>query len=69
MVLLNLRITYLEETLADQFVNAFLDRIQWAMLNLWDTFFSWRTAVKYLSKFELNWVSWTRMKKVEHKWQ
>ena len=35
MVLLNSRITWLEEThLTYQFVNAFLDRIQWAMLNL-----------------------------------
>ena len=35
MVLLNSRITWLEEThLTYQFVNAFLDRIRWAMLNV-----------------------------------
>ena len=37
MVLLNSWITRLEEThLTCQFVNAFLDRIWWTMLNLWD---------------------------------
>ena len=37
MVLLNSWITWLEETrLTHQFVNAFLDRTWWVMLNLWD---------------------------------
>ena len=40
MVLLKSRITWLQEThLTYQFVNVFLDRIQWAMLNLWDMLF------------------------------
>ena len=34
-------ITWLEEThLTYKFVNAFLDRIRWVMLNLWDMFFN-----------------------------
>ena len=44
MILLNSRITWLEEThLTYQFVNAFLDRIQWVMFNPWDMCL-WRTA-------------------------
>ena len=40
MVLLNSRISYLEEThLTYQFVNAFLESIQWGMFNLWDMLF------------------------------
>ena len=43
----NRRIIWLEEThLNYQFVNAFLDRIRWAMLNFWDKFFHGKVRVR-----------------------
>ena len=47
MISLNSRITWLEKThLTDEFVSAFLDRTL-----TYD--FSWRSVVKYLSKFDI----------------
>ena len=66
-------ITLSEEThLMYQFVNAFLDRIRWAMLNLWDMFFHeevpWNIwvifeAVSCTKNVDHEWKSWARMTK------
>ena len=54
MILLNSQITLLEEThLTYQFVKAFLNRIRWAMLNLWDIFLHQKIPPKYLSNFDV----------------
>ena len=70
MVLLNSRITWLEETLLTyQFVNVFLDRIRW-----------WGSAshvfVRLINSASLLFWGcflyqerWTWMNKVEHEWQ
>ena len=57
MVLLNLRIIWLEngtimlEEIHLLFYQRIFDRIRWAMLNLW--VLSWRSAVTYLSTFDI----------------
>ena len=72
MVLLNSQIIWLGEThLTYQFVNAFLDRIPWVMLNFWESWLS-RSASRVfirlvLPVFFFEAVSCT--KNVEHEWQ